>query len=564
MSTQTPTMTFQGDVAAIPIADVVQNLSTNQKSGVLRLLRGESVREIFLAAGKIVAYGDNEGFSIPGWFQAKRIVDDDLFAKAVKRFSKAKRKSLGEILAELGGIDLESYQAHVRDIVQEMLYETLSFREGAFEFEERVLDAEDIDRELAALGFAIDARSVMMEAARRMDDWESIRRSLPTENDIYQVSPSDRRRLLAEMQEDEAAQVTIPLLDGSRSIREVLAAAPTARFDAARVIADLVSRKLARPLDGDSLVKQIQPRRGSEEAVRVLAQLKAALEREPANEALLLKIAELTLKAGNTEESAVHYKLLAQCLSADGKRAEAIVELRRSLDLNPKDIGTWQKLYELIELEADDAALLAFGKEFAAHLRQSGLNELARDLSARLTRKFPLEIWPRMEHAGALFTLGERAEAVKRLLDLSRDLFQSGKREAAETALAKVIEFDPNHKKAREIYDKIRTGKLERQRQRRRAIYQGFAASILVAGIGFYVGFDYFVRTEFARAAREVFAAGLANRADYEAAMKRVETLHRRHFFSLSRFIEGREWLDALRKKLAAPVAGPPAPPAKR
>ena len=108
-------MKFQGDVASIPIMDVVQNLSANLKSGVLTVRQGDHVRRLFLKQGKLVSYSDNDGFSIPEWFHDKGFIDDDAFHKASKRFLKAKKKSFGEIVEQLGGPDLESWFRNVQN-----------------------------------------------------------------------------------------------------------------------------------------------------------------------------------------------------------------------------------------------------------------------------------------------------------------------------------------------------------------------------------------------------------------------------------------------------------------
>lgn len=342
-------MKFQGDASAIPIMDVVQNLEANRKSGILTIRRGQEVRRLPFSDGAIISYDDNAGFSVLEWFRQKDIIPPDIFKKAERRYRRAKKKTFGEIVASLGGIELDAYLAHVKSIVLEMLYETLSFRKGHFEFEESEVDPYEFDREVAASKIRIPVRSVLMEAARRMDTWEAIRRSLPSQNDIYRVTPSDLQALEKEYHDNPIGMSVADLMDGTRSIREVIATAPVGRFTASQVVADLVSRKVARPVDGDELVQQVESGSASEDSSRTLVRLKAALEREPGNQGLLLKVAELSLAVGQKDEAAVYYKLLAQSLVEQGRLDEAKIKLRRSLELNGRDIGTWQKLYDVTE-----------------------------------------------------------------------------------------------------------------------------------------------------------------------------------------------------------------------
>lgn len=542
-------MKFQGDIASIPITDVIQNLSANRKSGVVTIRRNNSERQIILIDGHIVSYGDSSDFSIPRWFEDKQIIDPDIFKKAQKRYKRAKKKSFGEILHELGGIEHEEYLKHVKDIVLEMLYETFSFREGTFEFDETELDLHKFDREIASANLDMSIRSVIMEAARRMDDWEAIRRSLPSENDIYQIASGEMERLKEEFEEDPVSQIAIELLDGSRSIGEVIAAVPTGKFSASRFIADLVSKKLARPVDGDELVEQLDLG-DPEEHSRALVRLKAALEREPGNQGLLLKVAELSMSEGNKDESATFYKLLAQSLYDNGELEASIKELRRSLDLSSKDIGTWKKLYDFTNQHGVKKEILKIGMEMVGYLRGAGLNELARDQLTLMMKKFSNRVDLRLEYSDTLFALGERTEAVKKLLDLARDLFQDGKQEEAEKTLAKVIEYDPNHKRAKEIYEKVRTGKLAKQRERRRVMVRTGTLVLFIAALILFMGYDLFARKEFATATREILSERLLERGYYQKAKQKIEAVKNRHPYSLMRFVEGKEIMKAIEENI--------------
>jgi tetratricopeptide (TPR) repeat protein len=231
------------------------------------------------------------------------------------------------------------------------------------------------------------------------------------------------------------------------------------------------------------------------------------------------------------------------------------------LKLNPKDIGTWQKLYEVLEQGGEERALLAFGNEMTKHLRRLGLEELARNHLSRMLVRFPALASLRFAHAESLFALGCKEEAVEELLNLARDLLKKGRLDEGERALAKIIEYDHEHKRAREIYEKVRSGKLARQRARRRQLLRSSIAAVLLAAIFVFLGYDFFARREFALATRQVFAEGLIERGQYQAAAERLTKALDRHALSLVRFLEGRELLEAIREAQARreSAIGPPA-----
>ncbi len=559
-------MKFQGDISAIAVTDVVQNLANNRKTGTLAIQRGEVLRKIVFQDGKIASYWDNAGFSIPRWVEDKGIVDPDTLKRALQNYRKSRKKTLGEMLHQAGAINHEDYLHHVKDLFQEVIYETFSFRDGTFEFHENKIDPESVDREIAGSKIELQAGPVLIESARRLDEWEAIRRSLPSDCEIYQVHPSERTALKNEMREDELAMAAIDLLDGTRTVREVVAALPAGRFDACRVLADLVSRKAARPVDGNVLVDRLQAGTTPAEKSRALVGLKVALDREPGNRTLIQKVAELSLELGNKEESGVHRKLLAGALLEDGDIAGAERELRQSLKLNVKDISAWQKLYETLERKGDGAALLVTGRDMARQLRKMGLEERARDQLARMLERFAGHVDLRLEHADTLFALGSRAESVQCLLELARDLLKRGQSDESERVLAKVLEYDRDHKKAREIYDKLRTGKHARQRAKRRAFIRSAAGVLAIVGLGAFFGYDLYARRDFTIATREVFAEGLLEKGNHRAAIDRLEAVRQRHRYSLTALLEGREFLRAIKEAetrhlMSLPPLGPPLPP---
>ena len=96
-------MKFQGDIAAIPITDVAQNLGTNRKFGILVIQVSDQERQIAFRDGQIVSYKDNLGFSVVRWIEEKHILAPEEIKKVIKRYTKARKKSLGTFLEDAGG-----------------------------------------------------------------------------------------------------------------------------------------------------------------------------------------------------------------------------------------------------------------------------------------------------------------------------------------------------------------------------------------------------------------------------------------------------------------------------
>ena len=80
-------------------------------------------------------------------------------------------------------------------IAKDAICESFSLREGKFTFYENLNNPEAFNKEIVDCDIEIAVDTVLMEAARRMDDWEAIRNSLPSENDIYRIFTTDEHAL---------------------------------------------------------------------------------------------------------------------------------------------------------------------------------------------------------------------------------------------------------------------------------------------------------------------------------------------------------------------------------
>jgi tetratricopeptide (TPR) repeat protein len=522
-------MSFQGDITSLSLGDLVQNLAANRKSGKLKVTSGEREWSIFFRSGKVLSHAEEQGLSIGEWLVEKEIITRPQLEEAMRRHRRAKKKTLGEILRDLGLLDLEEYRSYFANLVQETLYEVLSYQEGTFEFLEGEVEEEDLAlREAAGLGIEHAAQSLVMEAARRADDWQKIRRHIPSENEIYIVAPGGRERLSAEAA-DECARDAIQLLDGTRTLRQVVARLPYSRFDACRALAELIAEKKARYVDG-SMVKQFT--KGNEDPRQVIACLKAILEREPNNRQLLERLAELHERVGQRDEAATSRKLLAISFLDDGELKSAEKCLRKSLDLNPRDIGTWGKLLDAVGRQGDSDRFLQFAAEFAAHFKKLGLLEIVRDHLVEMVKRFPEHLEFQLELAETRYALGEEKGGIDALHALGLECLRKHRLDEAEAIFARILRYERDNAKARQMLEKIRSGKIARRRALRRRLARGALFGLLLAAAVAFVAYEMKVRGELFRITREVYAESLLERGLHDEAIARLRALRERHPYS--------------------------------
>jgi hypothetical protein len=152
---------------------------------------------------------------------------------------KHKKRGQGQCaaLVESGAITGEQLIAIATARLTDDACEVLAAGACKFEFTEAEKPSDVFDLDERPLGIKLAASPLLLESARRSDHWTMIREHLPSDSAHYVVArpprtPSDagKARFQAEV---------VKLLDGARTVREVVGHFPTRRFQAYELLAEL-------------------------------------------------------------------------------------------------------------------------------------------------------------------------------------------------------------------------------------------------------------------------------------------------------------------------------------
>jgi hypothetical protein len=196
-------MPIEGPLRELGIHDVFQLLDLSRKTGMLRVT--SELR-------------DDEGVV---YFDRGRVVHAGIRSKPSA--------------IDASGLSEREVERKVRQQIEATVFELISWREGFFSFEERALT--DIPP-----GARVDVttESLLMEGARRIDEWSRIADKVPN----LTVVPS-----LAPVSQDHETQLdllpgeweVLTMIDGQRDLREISAALGRGEFEVAKVAYGLVT-----------------------------------------------------------------------------------------------------------------------------------------------------------------------------------------------------------------------------------------------------------------------------------------------------------------------------------
>jgi hypothetical protein len=243
---------LEGSLDAFSLPDVFQLLSLTKKSGGLHLTRGSARGVVHFASGAVGgAVADDSRQGLARRLVGMDVVDDAALRRAVERVvtgASSEPVGVARALVEAGAVDVESVRELAREHVVDAVFDLLRWPEGDFAFAMDEANPDDV-------GLRLPADEVVAEAVTRARDWESVSRVIPSPSVVLTVPvvlPGARNG------PEEAASLTsvewalLALVDGSRSVGELVEVSGAGQFAVVSTLASLVHRGLLALRDADA------------------------------------------------------------------------------------------------------------------------------------------------------------------------------------------------------------------------------------------------------------------------------------------------------------------------
>ena len=232
-------MAIEGPLRELGIHDVFQLLDLSRKTGTLTVtsLLRDNQGVVYFDRGAIIHASIKSNPHRLGelLLRAGKITEGDVTRLREQQRREGNKRKLGELLVEAGALSRKELERQVRFQLEEVVFEMMSWHEGHFSFAEGpVLDA-PVEAEVR-----ISTESMLMEGARRIDEWSRIEGKVPN----LTVIPS-----FAAVDGDHAGALDLlprewevmAQIDGARDLRAIAASSAMSEFDVAKIIYGLVT-----------------------------------------------------------------------------------------------------------------------------------------------------------------------------------------------------------------------------------------------------------------------------------------------------------------------------------
>jgi hypothetical protein len=318
-------MAIEGPLRELGIHDVFQLLDLSRKTGALRVtseLRDDEGFVLFEGGKVIHASVKSNPTSIERILRhAGKLTDEDVAAALA--IPATAGVGLGDRLVQAGIVSQKEMERHLHQAIESVVFELMSWREGFFSFEERPVGDVSIDAKIR-----ISTESLLMEGARRIDEWSRIADKVPSLSVIPTLAPveDDRASVLDLLPHEWEVLMAI---DGTRDLRGIAGSLGRSEFEIAKIAYGLVSTGVVelRAADRPSL-PNLAAIRGADSAIQ---RAWSCLAAGKPDEALTAARAALSVDASSSEAHRVAARALAQLK----RHADAVEVLRRAVQADP-------------------------------------------------------------------------------------------------------------------------------------------------------------------------------------------------------------------------------------
>jgi uncharacterized protein DUF4388 len=230
-------MAIEGPLRELGIHDVFQLLDLSRKTGTLAVTSELRDNEgtVHFQNGKVVAAAIKSNPHRIGdlLMRAGRVTAGQVAEASARQVEHGDSRRLGEILLEMGAITQKELERQIRIQIEAVIFELLSWREGFFRFEEGSMQGDPMVQ--------IGTEALLMEGARRIDEWSRISDRVPSLLAIPRLTDTgdDKHAPMLDLLPSEWEVLT--MIDGELDLRAIASRLARTEFDLAKVVYGLVS-----------------------------------------------------------------------------------------------------------------------------------------------------------------------------------------------------------------------------------------------------------------------------------------------------------------------------------
>lgn len=281
---------LQGDASAFRLPEVLTFLSTTRKSGTFTFVNNAREARLFFDNGALIyANSNQEQFRLGAILLRKKKITREQ-RERIDALMQREGGQFGQLCVQSGVMTDAELRDSLKIQVSEIVYDAFMWDGGTFSF------VQETSLPSHAVTISIDLANLIMEGARRIEEWEQCLKLLPDQSTIFRVVATPRDEKITLTAEEWKI---LFMINGQRTIAELCEDSEDDPFQVYRLLYGLRANKLIEvagdrssddtgrevmtgTMTADATIRQTTPKFGSE----------STLQDEPGDDTSLLVASE--------------------------------------------------------------------------------------------------------------------------------------------------------------------------------------------------------------------------------------------------------------------------------
>lgn len=481
-------MSLKGNLSSVNLTEIFQMLSLAGREGTLFIYEGPRKRAIcFTKEGVSIRSRERDESNLIGKILCRHGKIDDHDLEMAVETRRTSSMLLGDILVDMGVCTREDVVEALRTQTEEEIQDLFLNRSDAqFEY----IDGYFPEPEAPYVN--LNVNTLLIEIARRTDEWEYIRRRIRGPREIYRFTGVEGEvdpELIAECH----AYRVDPLIDGSHSIGEIIEISYVNKYEVCKLMASYLDAGVIELVPHDAIRQNARLALRMGDAASAIRNYEYLMGTGDFPLDIMGEAAEAHEANRDFAEAAALLRRLAGELVRAGDYRGAIDVLRRVANYPRPEPEALRYLIDLVfenpRAAAEFAAnIVEAGKTLVAHYISQDMQDEALELLERLLHVFPDEVAFAVSLVNVYHEEGDRDQATAEAERLGNNFLKRKRQSQAVTLYKKLLVIDPDRQDIRERIRKIVAGR--RRKGSSTALPRiavAMAVTLLLAGVAVVV-----------------------------------------------------------------------------
>ena len=207
-------MSLSGKLSTFPINSILQLMSEEQKTGVLRVTREALEAKVYFKDGSVIyATGLRKENRLGSLLVNNNVITEAQLNESLAA-AKAQKKGLGKVLVERNFVSESTLVEYINRQTEDIIYGLLFWDSGEFHYK-------DANLNLSGLVTArLNVVKLLLESSRRIDELAFLRQHIPNDQCLFKISRKNQDQ--SEIKLSSSEWKLLQLLDGVRTVEQLM------------------------------------------------------------------------------------------------------------------------------------------------------------------------------------------------------------------------------------------------------------------------------------------------------------------------------------------------------